>query len=254
MTLIISNASRYFVLQISDRLVTKSNITFDEFANKSIVFSGLNGILAISYTGLAFIGETPTDQWLSEKLIGETFPNERILPALGFGKTKFVHIGPALNTLKKSLSEDAISAIKPELRQYWIDSPFYLSIAGWLWGSKGFRPIIGWLEKPSRKNDFKLEFNPRHSIYGNKFAISILPTSKKNQETMHNLINLLCKRNINETEKIIIGVMQEISKSDPSVGADYISILIPPPSLAQNHPLLVKYISKSGAGSELLKT
>jgi hypothetical protein len=81
----------------------QSQKAFDEFANKSIVYCAFNGILSISYTGHAFIGSLPTDQWIAEKLIGTSFPNNRKPPAIGFGETKFVFIGPALQMLREEL-------------------------------------------------------------------------------------------------------------------------------------------------------
>lgn len=251
MTLIISNVSKYQVLQISDRLVTKSYDKFDELANKSIIFCALNGILSISYTGHAFIGNIPTDQWLSEILIGRSFINANKPPAMSFGKTKINHIGPAINILRESLSKKAISDMKPESRSQWINSRFYLSFAGWLWGRKGFRPIIAWLEKPPGKIDFIFKSTERYAFHGNKFAISVFPPSNINNKTIEYLSNQLSRNNIKEAEAIIVGVIQEISKNNPVVGEDCMSISIPPPHLAQTHPLIVKYISHRKAVAEL---
>jgi hypothetical protein len=253
MTLIISIVSKYQVIQISDRLVSKSYVKFDELSNKSIVFYALNGILAISYTGHAFIGKTPTDQWLSEILIGRSFSFEQKPPAMSFGKSKFVHIGPAITILKESLSKKVFSDLDPELRQNWINSPFYLSIAGWLWGKKRFRPFIGWLEKLSGSKDFVFKCPPRHSIFGNKFIVSTFPPSNMPRETSDYLINELSNKPISKAEETIVDTIQNISKFNKVVGEDCMSILIPPPPLAQTHPLRVKYISHRKAVVELKK-
>jgi hypothetical protein len=39
---------------------------WDPLANKSILVSAQNGFMCISYSGLAYINGTPTDQWLAE--------------------------------------------------------------------------------------------------------------------------------------------------------------------------------------------
>src|SRR5258708_26583621 len=81
MTLILSQASINYVLQVTDRLVTQhENVTqrynpFDPLANKNIVYCSKNSVVAIAYTGIAYIDDIPTDKWIAQQLIGE--PHER---------------------------------------------------------------------------------------------------------------------------------------------------------------------------------
>jgi hypothetical protein len=240
-------------LQVSDRLVTQSSTKFDELANKSIIYCALNGILVISYTGHAFIGNIPTDQWISEILIGRSFLNDEKPPAFGFGKTKYVHIGPALNIIKESLNKAAINDIKDEVKNDWIDRPFYLSIAGWLWGSKGkSRPIMGWLGKRSGTINFKLSFKPRYWFSGNRFMIGAIPSSNCRKGTLQDLLNQLPDTSIDDAEQILSDKMIEVSTYNPVVGPDCMSISIPPPKLAYITPVRVRYISKRKAVTELL--
>jgi hypothetical protein len=253
MTIIFTKASKQYILQVSDRLVTKSHMKFDELANKSIIFCALNGILVISYTGHAFIGAIPTDQWISKILIGKSFIGDEKPPAFGFGKTKYVHIGPALNIIKESLNKAVINDIKDELKNNWIDRPFYLSIAGWLWGSKGkARPTMGWLGKPSGSSNFKLSFKPRYWFSGNRFTIGAIPSSNCRKGTLQSLLNQLPDKGIDEAEEILSDKIMEVSTYNSVVGPDCMSISIPPPYLAHIHPLRVRYISKRKAVAELL--
>jgi hypothetical protein len=69
MTQILTSASWGGACQVSDRLVTVDGSAFDPAANKSIVIGAKDGIAALSYTGLAFLGGVPTDQWLAELLL-----------------------------------------------------------------------------------------------------------------------------------------------------------------------------------------
>ena len=74
MTLIIARASPTGALMVSDRRVTTSGILFDPDANKTILFADRNAVVAIGYTGMAYIGSLPTDQWLASALTGLNFP------------------------------------------------------------------------------------------------------------------------------------------------------------------------------------
>jgi hypothetical protein len=247
MTLIFTKVSRQYVLQVSDRLVTQSYTKFDELANKSIIFCALNGILVISYTGHAFIENIPTDQWISEILIGERFLNDDKPPALGCLKTKYLYTGPALNSIKESLSNVGNN------KKSWIDKPFYLSIAGWLWAPKGkIRPVMGSLGKSSGTTMFKFRYKPRYWFSGNRFTISAIPGSNCRKGTLQDLANQLPDKNIDEAEKILSDKIIEVSNYNPVVGPDCMSISIPPPQLAHIHPLRVKYISKRKAVAKLL--
>jgi hypothetical protein len=71
-TLILTVATRGFVLQVSDRLVTKHQWrhTHDPASNKKIIFITQDSLVTIGYSGLAYFGSTPTDEWLAGQLSG----------------------------------------------------------------------------------------------------------------------------------------------------------------------------------------
>src|SRR5262249_10085532 len=62
--------SRLFVLQVSDRLLTQGEKSFDPIANKNVLYVATDGIISLGYTGVAFLDGIPTDQWIAEKLTG----------------------------------------------------------------------------------------------------------------------------------------------------------------------------------------
>jgi hypothetical protein len=78
MTQTFSLATAEYVLQVSDRLVTRAkvgasaltHVPFDPDANKNIIFRARDGIVAISFSGNAFIRGVPTDRWIAERLYG----------------------------------------------------------------------------------------------------------------------------------------------------------------------------------------
>src|SRR6266851_8318629 len=100
MTLILARASKDYVLQVTDRLVTRGNDPFDTLANKNILYAAKNAVVAMAYTGQAFIGDVPTDQWIVETLSGHIFERDRKPPFLSYAKTKVSDLGAALIRLK----------------------------------------------------------------------------------------------------------------------------------------------------------
>src|SRR5262245_61154483 len=72
MTLHIATAQARFALLVSDREVSQANAhqvkSYDSHANKSLLCLAPGGIMAIGYTGLAYVGRIPTDQWIAEVL------------------------------------------------------------------------------------------------------------------------------------------------------------------------------------------
>ena len=74
MTLIVTRTSCRYALMVTDRKVTTNGAEYDPDANKNILFGDRNAVVAIGYTGMAYIGTVPTDQWIAQALTGLTFP------------------------------------------------------------------------------------------------------------------------------------------------------------------------------------
>lgn len=68
--MVISVATPVFALHVSDRLVSKQGKPYDALANKTVVFRATDGLLALGYTGPAFLDGLPTDVWIAEVLSG----------------------------------------------------------------------------------------------------------------------------------------------------------------------------------------
>jgi hypothetical protein len=67
-TLVLSVATPAYALHVSDRLVSAGGKPFDPLANKTVVFRATDGLLAIGYTGIAFLDGLPTDTWIADEL------------------------------------------------------------------------------------------------------------------------------------------------------------------------------------------
>lgn len=68
MTLIVTYTSPLFTLMVTDRLVTSNGIMYDPDANKNILFADRNAVVAIGYTGMAYIEKFPRTNGLSRHL------------------------------------------------------------------------------------------------------------------------------------------------------------------------------------------
>jgi hypothetical protein len=243
MTLIISKSSRDYVLQVTDRLVTRSGASFDPLANKNILFCALNGILSFAYTGHAYIGGTPTDQWLAEQLIGKNFIIHDGLPAIECGPTKLIYIGPALQILIEALNKAFDKEIEPNFKKDWFEKRFDLCFVGYVWNKKGkFRPFCGDIFKPPSSKKFWIIFSDRNWYY--EAHISGAPVANISQEQLESLMVKLRNKVPDEAENLIVELIREISKNISIVGSDCMSIFIPSPSVAHTSPIRVKFIPK----------
>jgi len=72
MTQIIAAIGPGFLFQASDRLVSvlPELRPYDSNANKSLIVGCADGVALVGYTGVAYIGGRPTDQWIAETLTG----------------------------------------------------------------------------------------------------------------------------------------------------------------------------------------
>ena len=254
MTLIISKASKDYILQVSDRLVTMSQQPFDPLANKTIIYCAFNGILTISYTGRAFLGGIPTDQWLAEKLLGMTLPRDHKPTSFGGCKTKFLYVGPAMKELKDSLNKAINTDIEPKFRQDWIEKSFDLCVEGWVWGSKGnYWPFLASISKPPKSYTFEYRIEPRRWYLGGKYRVSAAPSTNISKDVLQSLTDKLANNNSDEAEANLVFTIREVSKSNPLVGADCMSILLPPPPIAQQIPARVRFIPKKEAIAKLYR-
>lgn len=119
MTLRLTKIIRRYVLQVSDRLLTKNRgEPHDTLANKNIIYLARNALVTIGYTGIAYLGDTTTDQWIAEKLRGEPFPRgdeSHFSLSIGFPKRWF-KIEQAIRLLKDEL-EAAVKKLPINQRQ-----------------------------------------------------------------------------------------------------------------------------------------
>ena len=202
--------------------------------------------MSMGYTGHAFLGAIPTDQWIVEKLTGISYDRTRKPPAIRFGGLKhWLDIGRSLQCLKDSLDSAERTDVQPRLRDDWLARPFDLLVTGWQWNKKGrTRPILASLSKLPNSASFELKYEPRHWYFGGRFMIGAAPAGNICNSKMQSLKDELPSKSTEEKESLLVETIREISVSCPLVGPNCMSILLLPPSLAKAH---IRYIPVTSA-------
>ncbi len=100
MTSVLSLTTPDFVVQVSDRQLSMGGAVWDEAANKTIVFCAADALVAIGYTGTAFVRGKPTDHWIAEQLVGD----ELAASMLAMGRPRTPNLGFALRRLAVALN------------------------------------------------------------------------------------------------------------------------------------------------------
>lgn len=237
MTLITAKASQWFAIQVTDRLLTRAGAEFDPVSNKNVIYEAPDVLVAIGYTGDAYLDELPTDEWLAQTLIGETFGSgEGRATAIRFGPLPhWRHIGPALEMLRVRLVE-ALQRVNAR------DRRFELMVTGWQWQRRRRpRPILLSLEKPPGVTTFTVRRSPRHLGLGG-FFFGITPEQNVSaDELLRMRIALRDVHSADDAERILVNTVREVATRNPVVGPHCMSILIPPPW----HPhVRVRYVSE----------
>lgn len=234
MTLILTQASRNYALQVTDRLVTRNKTPFDQLSNKNLILYARNALVSIGYTGQAMLGETPipTDQWLVEKITGITYDRVRRPPLLTQKVFPWLDIGRYMQLLKRNL-DSARTDMLNEWKSGWTKNSFDVSLGGWQWGKKGrYRPIIGGLSKPPGSNKFTFNFPPRHWYLKKKQVVGVAPSANIaicEGERLMKRISSIPIESIDEIESLMVSFIREVSNGMPEVGPNCMSILLPPP-------------------------
>jgi hypothetical protein len=235
-----------FVLQTGDRLLTLEQGSsgpspWDPYANKTILLLARNGTVAISYSGLSYIRDIPTDRWLAETIAGPTI-DFRGAPAMRFGGPP-VDIGPALNAVRAAIEREF--AILPRRRQQ-----LHLLISGWTWrrrptDSRQPRPLMGTI---NHHGDYSAppnsNFLPRYWEWHRQLKTACIGAQPRSH--LDGMLNALAQtghRNPDDTEELMVAVIRGVADEpdEPTVGKDCMSILI-----SRSQEIRVRYLRDPG--------
>ena len=248
MTLVLTRASKDYVLQVTDRLVTQTGgVPFDAIANKNVLFCSRNGVIVLGYTGLAYLGGVPTDQWIVETLTGHTFDRNRKPPAFTAGAIRTRDIGGSLTLLKKKLEN---APVEPKRSSGWRALSFDVCFSGWQWSRKRCRPVVGWLSKAKNAVTIESSYAPRYwhldrnrQGRGFKFKVVAAPASNLPHAQLKVMAERLTDCGPDEAERIMVEMIREVSRSVPEVGPHCMSILLGPPSAGSAR---IRYVPLGG--------
>ena len=118
MTLIITAVRGLDVFQVSDRRVTQqtgtATSTWDPAANKAVVVRGTDFAVSMCYTGLAYIGDMPTDQFITQQVIGQRL----IVQSAGAfsGEPWLTHLQGTAERLREGLDTAYGKLVRPDWR------------------------------------------------------------------------------------------------------------------------------------------
>lgn len=245
---------------VTDRRVTKGGSLHDGDANKNILFGDRNAVVTVGYTGHAYIGKTPTDQWIAQTLTELTFKEgrrERSAPLLSATYYEQQYIGIRIRKLRDQLNEIR-SLIPHRYRNAWIADPFDILITGFEWNHGKVRPLLVGLSKPRSSNTFAL-FRPDRRWFfsqGNRYPAQMYaaPAENISSDKLQRISSRLdavwrdghgTPEDIADDAEILMAeTFREISDDVKVVGPDLMSIQIPAP-IIPNPTIRVRYISEN---------
>lgn len=207
----------------------------DPNSSKVVLYFARDAYVSIGYTGLAYLEDKPTDQWIAEKLVGED-SNSWATGSQGFGhyflsgaQAKQWHdIGTVRFLLRAALIE-ATRNLPAKYRGLFPS----IVICGWQVGKKGYcRPVLYLIADegvgPLYQRIAKL---PRHEWRHRPPYVFCLPANH-NQLQLSNLCKKIWEypRSVNDMETLLGNELRRVADHNVTVGKDYLSVRLLPPS------------------------
>jgi hypothetical protein len=114
MTLILELFERTCIIHAGDRLVTVAGRPYDETANKSVIFQARDSRVVLGYTGAAYVGDFPTDEWIAYQLTHTDLPRGPRMGGLHqFATASWPDLSAAAHALRDSLSAASARGMLP---------------------------------------------------------------------------------------------------------------------------------------------
>lgn len=155
MTLIVSYASRFVQITVSDRRTTIDNVVHDEQVNKIIVFRADGQVGTIGYTGVAIIDGRPADEWLVSLMVPGLDRN----PASSF---RVVAIPTTLKTMVNRIVRGlrGRAAISNGFRSAY----FQVGVSAVISARDQTQPYLLIITKRAHSRKLHFEIKPRHPV------------------------------------------------------------------------------------------
>lgn len=263
MTLILTCATPWYLMQVSDRLLTTRLDTtdgvrvspWDPSSNKSVIFQATNAVVSLGYTGPGFIEGVPTDTWIVERLSSKAIPGAEFGRPFGLevGRTRqAVDIGSAIETLRSECQTACSRMPDGSLGR------LEISLCGWQWKRKGkrfeSRPILHEIQAlPASECESKPDGLPRYWDFNKeqreRYRLSVMPDGHLSDSQLEDLCRELdgVYRDPEATADVLIETMRNTSEKHPEVGSDCMVVHMPLPSLRR---IEATYVSEVTRGDE----
>ncbi len=233
MTLVMTLIHAPLAFHVGDRLVTQQEKgrrePWDPLTNKSVLVLASDGYMCISYSGLAYIGSKPTDQWLAEAACGrQTIPGVRGGLAPLFSTTLMPRIGPALLRVRAAIETDF--ATQPHrYRRNGMD----VIIAGWIKRrrhsiSRQPRPFMLRLRHRGRpRSTLEMEQLPRYWDWPRQVGLCTVGADPGPARTrLLGEVDQAGFLNEDEYEALLVKCVRAVAENNDAVGKDCMSILM----------------------------
>ena len=230
MTLILTLVTPQYVLQVSDRLVTRAGQEFDPASNKNLIYLAKNALVTIGYSGAAYLEGVPTDRWIAQRLWGQELPQQ--FAYLAGRAPRWLTVGESIEALRCGC-EEASCRLPPQYQPQ-------IVLAGWQWRPHRarcavLRPIL--YEIRSSKGSpgsvkYETKHLPRywHWERPRLFLVSRIPEdSPLSNASLAELIDRLrdAVTSPEVSRELLVATVRDMAKRSRVVGADCMCIFIP---------------------------
>jgi hypothetical protein len=214
-TLILNHASDLWVLQVSDRMVSRAGVPFDPVANKALVVILPDSVLSIAYTGLSYLDNLPTDCWLAQEVLGRQLEvtHDGRAPMVEFGPQ--ARLAPRLDLLVSRLLAALPGAIGREPNRGWRRLAPTIVLAGYRWSARRpRRTILGALEPAANR---RYTYGSATRPAAGQFVVNALPRTNVSQDTWDRLKPRARSTNVAAVRLAMIEAVRATSASLPGV-------------------------------------
>ena len=228
-TLVSTIVTPDYVVQASDRLLTKNGKPFDPIANKSVLYRAEDAIATISYSGIAYINQTPTDEWLAQRLWGppilRSFDNVRPARWTSGSRPNAWTLDTAIRELKRAIEGLPRKAIN--------QGGLFLSIAAWRARRTWRYPecIVVGIKRPMNTTRCEVE-SLTLDLQGKRLVLYDI-TDRIFQSDLDSKLERFRSRKaltIGDAESVLVELIREKSQTDSVVGSNVMAMLLPKPN------------------------
>ena len=226
MTLNLGLTHPFGAFLVTDRLVTDDRATIDAAANKNLVYLARNGILAIGYTGFAYIDNAPTDQWLAETLLDTRFDRGGQMANIMGASHQVLTIAEAIVAVRNAVS-GAAPLIADRFRSQWLPSEFDVLSVGYEWNDEEWWCVIHGVSKAAGEAECSTTSVQR------RLGLMAAPASTSGSEQLEAINQAIARAtSASEVENALVSGVRSAANEHRTVGRDCLVIQLGLPGTA----------------------